>query len=375
MAAYEDVRAAWTRASRDSHVGMSDAMAIVAAGSNSNEGRRALQELLADSGNVALVEPDALSYLRISRDLPLPAGVDDHRADAFFRTRCYTGTRVSKTHRVANPREFLYFDFAIVMLTGTLDEVPTVRRLMEGSGYEPVLAHMPGGGEHAIGIVMVNEFRDTTFGPYDEVIFIVTSVPEGSPRSVKSIDYVNPLSLQVPLDRGATTYTLKLWLNQLSPIDGGNDYLGTNKELGSFAFTNTADGRREFRCWDRELKELVSGTVPCTASADASARLNQAYHHAVSHAGSTLPDNPVRTIPVASRPDSGGPATPWGFTVDWRRIVFHTVSPGEVGLRFGEAAWGRLFESLGFTPALSFYAPSGVGEIVQNLGDCAYEPR
>ena len=77
-------------------------------------GRRALAEVLARDDNVALIDADALSYLRVSRDVPLPPGVENHRADAFFRTRFYTGTRLSKTHRVENPREFLYFNYAIV---------------------------------------------------------------------------------------------------------------------------------------------------------------------------------------------------------------------------------------------------------------------
>ena len=93
MAAYEDVLGTWQRLSRDGHIGMSDAFQIVVAAANTDSGRRALGEILTDD-KVAIIDPDALSFLRISRDIPLPPGVEDHRADEYFRTRFYTGTRL-----------------------------------------------------------------------------------------------------------------------------------------------------------------------------------------------------------------------------------------------------------------------------------------
>jgi hypothetical protein len=375
VAAYQDVYDTWGRLSRDGHVGMTDAFQIVRSAANEDEGRRALAELLARDENVAMVDPDALSYLRVSRDVPLPPGVENHRADAYFRTRSYTGTRLSKTHRVVNPREFLYFDYAIGMLAGTLDDVTAVREQMRGSGYEPVLVAMPDGREKAIGTVMVNEFRDTTFGPYNEIVFYVTAVPVESPATVKRYDYVNGFSLQVPLDRGATTYQLKLWLSELSPTDGGNDFLGTNKELGSFRFTDLSDGTREFRSWDKELKALVSGKVPRKITTDAAA-VNAAYRVAADRAGTIVPNSNVATIPVASRPDAdvGKPAHQWAIAVDWRQGVLQEITPRQAGVIFGESEWGRRFSNFGFTAGLSFYTPSGVGEIVQHIGDCPYEP-
>lgn len=375
MAAYEDVHGTWQRLSLDGHIGMSDAFQIVAAAANTDGGRRALAEILAHDENVAVIDPDALSYLRVSRDLPLPPGVEDHRADAYFRTRFYTGTRLSKTHRVENPREFLYFNYAIVMLVGTLDDVPAVREVMRGSGYEPVIVRMPDGRQKAIGTVMVNEFRDTTFGPYDEVVFFVTTVPVDSPGNVKWVEYVNAFSLQIPLDRGATTYHLKLWLNKLSPTDGGNDNLGTNKELGCFSFEDKSDGSREFRSWDKELKALVSGTAPRTVTADIAKAVKAAYRTAAVRAGTAVPTSTVATIPVASRPDEdfGKPASKWAIAVDWRRTVVQEVTPIQVGVRFGESEWGRRFKGFGFSPALSFYSPSGVGQIYRHIGDCPYD--
>ena len=375
VAAYEDVHGTWQRLSRDGHIGMSDAFQIVTAAANTDAGRRALVEILTDD-KVAIIDPDALSYLRVSRDLPLPPGVEDHRADAYFRTRFYTGTRLSKTHGVENPREFLYFNFAIVMLVGTLDDVPAVREEMRGSGYDPVIVRMPDGPEKVVGTVMVNEFRDTTFGPYNEVLFFVAAVPVASPGNVKGIEYVNAFSLQIPLDRGATTYHLKLWLNELSAIDGGNDYLGTNKELGCFRFEDKGDGSREFRSWDKHLKALVSGTVPRTVTADVAKAAKAAYRTAAERAWTAVPTSTVATIPVASRPDEdfGKPARKWAIAVDWRRTVLQAVTPRQIGLSFGESEWARRFEGFGFSPALSFYSPSGVGQIVQHIGDCPYNP-
>lgn len=374
MAAYEGVHGEWRRLSRDRHIGMTDAFKIVVAAANTDDGRRALSEILADSGNLAIIDPDALSYLRISRDIPLPPGVEDHRADAYFRTRLYTGTRRSKTHGVENPREFLYFNYAIVMIVGTLDDVPAVREQMRGSRFEPVIVRMPDGRGKAIGTVMVNEFRDTTFGPYNEVVFIVTAIPVDAPAHVKGIDYLNAFSLQTPLDGGATTYHLKLWLDQLSPTDGGNDFLGTNKELGSFKFEDRSDGSREFRSWDKELKGLVSGRAPRLASADVADATKAAYQRAAERAGTTVPTSGAATILVASRPDAdaGQPARKWAIAVDWRQTVLQEVTPGQVGLGFGESEWGRRFGGFGFTPALSFYSPSGVGQILPHIGDCPY---
>ncbi len=375
MAAYEDVHDTWERLSRDRHVGMTDAFQIVLSAANVDEGRRALAEILAREENVAIADPDALSYLRVNRDIPLPPGVENHRADAYFRTRFYTGTRLSKTHRIENPREFLYFNYAIGMLTGTLDDVPAVRHQIRGSGYEPVLAVMPDGREKAIGTVMVNQFRDTTFGPYDEIVFFVTAVPLDAPTIVKKIEYVNAFSLQVPLDRGATTYQLKLWLSELSPTDGGNDFLGTNKELGCFQFEDLGDGTRQFRSWDKELKALVSGKVSRTFSMGAGAA-KAAYRAAADRAGTTVPHTTTATIPVASRPDEdvGKPARQWAIAVDWRECVLQEITPARAGVVFGESEWGRRFRDYAFNPSLSFFTPSGVGEIVQHIGDCPYSP-
>ena len=134
-----------------------------------------------------------------------------------------------------------------------------VNEQMRGSGYEPVTVAMPDGREKAIGTIMVNEFRDTTFGPYNEVVLYMTCRPRGLAAQRQGVEYVNAFSLQAPLDRGATTYHLKLWLSELSPTDGGNDFLGTNKELGCFQFEDLSDGTRKFRSWDKELRSLVSG--------------------------------------------------------------------------------------------------------------------
>ena len=376
MAPYDDVLATWQRLSRDGHVGMSNAVQIVAVAANTDAGRQALAEILADENNIAIIESDALSYLRISRDLPLPPGVEDHRADAFFRSRFYTGTRLSKTHRVSNPREFLYFNLAVVMLSGTLDDVAAVREHMRGSGYEPVIVRMSDGRVKAIGTVMVNEFRDCTFGPYNEVIFCITAVPVDSPANLKAIEYVNAFSLQIPLDRGATVYTLKLWLDELSPIDGGNDYLGTNKELGCFRFEDNNIGGREFRAWDKELKALVSGTVPQTVTPDVANGVRAAYRSAAERAGTAVPTTSTATIPIASRPDCDvdKPACKWVIDMDWRQIVLQEIKPNQVGLAFGDSEWGRRFGGFGFSPALSFYSPSGVGQILQHIGDCPYNP-
>jgi hypothetical protein len=374
VAAYEDVHAMWQRLSRDGHIGMTDAFQIVAAAANEDSGRRALAEILARADGVTAIDQDALSYLRVNRDVPLPLGVENHRADAFFRTRPYTGTRLSTTHRVMNPREFLYFDYAIGMIVGTLDDVAGVRGQMQGSGYEPVIARMPDGRGKAIGTVMVNEFRDTTFGPYDEVVFFVTAVPEESPAEAKCVEFVNAFSLQIPLDRGATTYHLKLWLSELSPTDGGNDFLGTNKELGCFSFEDKSDGTREFRSWDKNLKTLVSGSVLRTISTQAALGAKAAYGVAAERARTVVPTAAVTTIPVASRPDEdfGKPARQWAIVVDWRRIALQEAGPDQVALTFGESAWARRFHGFVFRPALSFFSPSGVGQIMQSIGDCPY---
>ena len=371
MTAYEDVLATWDRLSRDGHVGVSDAMRIVAAAANTESGRRALAEILERESAVA-IDTDALSYMRISRDLPLPPGLEDTRADSYFRTRPYTGTRTSRSHGIANPNEFLYFNFAIGMLVGTLRDVSGVRTSMRDSGFEPVIVRVRG-QEMAIGIIMVNEFRDSTFGPYNELVLMVMAIGDGAPQPLRVIDFVNAYSLQVALHRGATTYILKLWLDQLSPIDGGNDCLGTNKELGCFRFSDRSDATRTFRAWDGNLQAIVSGTLLRMVRPEGAAGTLAEYREAARHAGAVLPQGTVTTISVASRPDSGGRASMWAFAVDWRHAVLQAVTPGQVGLTFGDSAWGRRFEAFEFTPALCFYAPSGVGEILQNIGDAPYD--
>jgi geranylgeranyl diphosphate synthase type II len=350
---------------------MSNAVAIVAAAANTNDGRRALAEILSDDANVALVEEDALSYLRISRDVPLPEGVEDQRIDAYFRDKFYTGTRLTKTHRLQNPKEFLYFNIAVGMITGTLDDVDGARKSMEGSGYEPVIVHMPGGVRKAIGTVMVNEFRDTTFGPYNEVIFAVTAVPQGVPEPLKSVRYVNPFSLQTPVDRGATLYLLKLWLDQLSPVDGGNDFLGTNKELAAFVFKDSPAGTREFQSVDRYGKALARGVIPRTITPIAAVAAQTAYREASTAAGTSPPASSLSVTRVASRPDHefGKPATPWAFEIDWRHPALQEVTPERVDLRLGDSEWGRRFASLRMTPMLTLYGAQCVGQIYQKMSD------
>jgi Acetoacetate decarboxylase (ADC) len=368
---YDAVHTTWERLSRDSHVGMSNAVAIVAAAANTGEGRRALAELLSDDANLALLEPDALSYLRISRDLALPPGVEDQRIDAYFRENLYTGTRLSKTHGLQNPNEFLYFNMAVGMIVGTLDNLEGARTSMAASGYEPVLVHMPGGVRKAIGTVMVNQFRDTTFGPYNEVIFSVTAVPEDAPERLKSVPYVNGFSLQTPLDRGATLYLLKLWLDQLAPIDGGNDFLGTNKDLGGFVFNDTQNGTREFQSVDKDGRLLARGVIPRTITPGGAVAARAAYHQASAVAGTSLPAGTLTVVPVASRPDDefGNPATKWAFAIDWRRLFMQEVLPDQVKLQLGDGEWGQRFANLRITPMLTTYAPQCVGQIYQKMED------
>lgn len=374
MAEYEAVHATWECLARDAHVGMSNAVAVVRAAANTEGGRRALAEILSDDAKVALVDRDALSYLRISRDLPLPPGVEDQRIDGYFRENFYTGTRRTRTHHLQNPKEFLYFNMAVGMITGTLDNVRGARQCMEESGYEPVVVRMPDGVEKAIGGVMVNEFRDTTFGPYNEVIFSVTAVPQHVQAPLKSVQFINGFSLQTPLDRGASLYLLKLWLDQLSPIDGGNDFLGTNKELGAFVFSDQPNGTREFQAVDKEGQWLVRGKIPRTSAPGEAFAARSAYNDASVAAGTKVPAGTLTVVPVASRPDHalGRPATPWAFAIDWRRPVMREVLPTEVGLRLGEGEWGQRFANLGFTPMLTAYGPQCVGQIYQNIGDCPF---
>jgi hypothetical protein len=364
----------WERLSKDMHVGMSNAIEIVTAVANEEEGREALTEILSDDRNVGIVAPDALSYLRIARDVPLPDNVENHRADAYFRNHYYTGTQISKTHHLKIPREFLYFNCAIGIISGTLDDLGAIREQIKGSGYEPVLARMPGGDEKAIGRVMVNDFRDTTFGPYKEVIFTVTAVRADAPPTSLTVDYVNGFSLQVPLDRGATMYMLKLWLDQMRPIEGGNDLLGTNKDFGSFTFQDKEPGAREFSASDKVGKWLVSGTIPFTLTPEGAEKAKEAYAVAAERAGIRVPSETFVGVPVASRPDEafGKPASQWGYTIDWRHSVAQEVEPRQVNLRFGDSQWGRLYGGLGFTPTLAFYAPSCIGQIHQHIGDCPY---
>jgi hypothetical protein len=351
---------------------MSNAVAIVRAAANTDDGRRALSEILSDDSKVALVEADALSYLRISRDIPLPPGVEDQRIDSYFRENFYTGTRLTKTHELQNPKELLYFNMAVGMITGTLDNLSGARMSMAESGYEPVIVHMPGGGKKAIGTVMVNEFRDTTFGPYNELIFCVTAVPEHVPETLRSVPFVNGFSLQKPLDRGATLYLLKLWLDQLSPIDGGNDFLGTNKELGAFVFRDTQGGTREFQAVDKDGMWLARGAIPRTITPAGAAAAREAHRAAAAGGDTNLPTGTLAAVLVASRPDHafGKPATKWAFAIDWRRPVVREVSPAEVQLRLGDGEWGRRFQDLQFTPMLTTFGPQCVGQIYQNIADC-----
>jgi hypothetical protein len=375
VSAYHEVHDVWERLSRDAHIGLSDAFRLAHAAANSDEGRLALTEILGNGDKASIIDGDALSYLRISRDLPLPPGVENQRADQYFRTRFYTGTRLSESHRVANPNEFLYFNFTIAMITGTLEEPSQARNWMRESGYVPVTVRSRGGAGQAIGIIMVNEFRDTTFGPYNEVILMATAVREDAPDHLKAVEYVNPYSLQTPLDRGATTFVFKLWLNELGPIDGGNDYLGTNKDLGCFRFEDKPDGTRQFRSWDKDLRAVVSGTIPRSLAPDRARAVVDAYRAAAAHAGSRVPTGTVATIPVASRPDNGldKPASTWAFAVDWRQCFLQDITPRQVDLRFGENDWAKSFERLRFTPALSFFCPSGVGQILKSIGDSPYD--
>jgi hypothetical protein len=349
---------------------MSNAVAIVRAAANTDEGRRALKEILSDDSKVALVDADALSYLRISRDIPLPPGIEDQRIDSYFRENFYTGTRLTKTHELQNPKEFLYFNMAVGMIAGTLDSLSGARMCMAESGYEPVTVQMPGGGKKAIGTVMVNEFRDTTFGPYNELIFSVTAVPEHGPEPLRSVPFVNGFSLQKPLDRGATLYLLKLWLDQLSPIDGGNDFLGTNKELGAFVFRDTV-GKREFQAVDKDGMWLARGAIPRTFTPVGATAAREAHRAAAGDGRANVSTGTLAAVLVASRPDHaiGKPATKWAFAIDWRRPVMREVSPADVELRLGDGEWGRRFRDLQFTPMLTTFGPQCVGQIYQTIGD------
>jgi hypothetical protein len=64
----------------------------------------------------------------------------------------------------------------------------------------------------------------------------------------------------------------------------------------------------------------------------------------------------------------------WAFAVDWRQTAVQEVTSGQIAFTFGESEWAKRFEGLGYSPMLSFYSPSGVGQIIQHIGDSAYNP-
>ncbi|MEZ4272036.1 MAG: hypothetical protein R3C68_11600 [Myxococcota bacterium] len=349
----------------DGHAGRTDAYELVKAAGNTDAGRKALKEILKDPQRSALIgDSQAASYLRINAQFPLPPNARNHRNDRFFDDRSYTGMHTSKTHKIENPNEMLYFDVALGWVGGTLDNVDKVREHMKGSGFDPILVNMPDGSQKAIGSVFINEVKDSTFGPYNEFIFVIAAVPSDAPASAKSVDYVNGFSLQVPYDRGAAMYLSKLWLDELGPIEGGNTRLGCNKDFGGFVFENQEDGRRKFRAADKDGEWIVDGYLPRTISPEEAAKAGKAYAEAAASAGTKLPTGTAGTVPIASRPDGEkGAATNWSFTVDWRRPVIQEISPEQAEIHFGDSQWGKFYESLGFTPKMSMFADSAVAQI------------
>ena len=147
---------------------------------------------------------------------------------------------------------------------------------------------MPDGREKAIGTVMVNEFRDTTFGPYDEIVFYVTAVPLDSPASRQEGRIRQCLLASGAAGPRRNDLPVEAVAERVEP-DRRRQRLSRHQQRARLLpIRGLSDGTRKFRSWDKELKALVSGKVLRTFSTDVGA-VKAAYRAAADRAGTTVP--------------------------------------------------------------------------------------
>ena len=149
----------------------------------------------------------------------------------------------------------------------------------------------------------------------------------------------------------------KLWLNELSPIDGGNDYLGTNKELGCFRFEDRADGSSRVSLLGQGSQGVGERSSPAHGHDVTGPKLPRPpIGSRQSEQGQPFPRAPPPRFPLRADPTRtlASRRRRWAFAADWRQAVLQEVTPKQLGLSFGESEWAKRFQRFGFSPAVEF---------------------
>jgi hypothetical protein len=374
------VKAFLTATEDDGVVDRVEASQVGSLGNQTPGGRGALEQLLVSEDMMSKLKPGdeaaSQSKLRIG-SVPLPEGAKDQRDDDFFEGVQLTGEELSKTHQVKLPNEFLDWDTDVRIVTGTLDNVELIRNQMEGSGFEPVLARKDDGTSVAIGSVWVNTTKDSSLGPSQQMAFGITAVPENAPPENKEIKYENEMSLQVPMDKGATLFLQKSWTNQLPNLDASNEKLAGNTSLMSVQYAYGSENELVFSAHDADPEadgnhqQILQGELPTRATPAEAVEARRKYEQAAEAADSTIPV-PGETvfIPLASRPDDAGAgATQWGMSANWSPVI-QIVEADEVKFQFGDSQTSGGWDQAGFTPEFAFFA-ADAKRLIAKPGDGA----
>jgi hypothetical protein len=131
------------------------------------------------------------------------------------------------------PMPYHCYDADSFVLHGTVD-VPGAEALLQGENCHPVVLRQRGRPDRSVAQIWLNLYRDTNFGPYQEMVI---SFAASSEEKTAVFPYKNGTSLLVPgLDPRCVIFTRWLYLDSQSAIDVGREVFGFPKYLAELSF-------------------------------------------------------------------------------------------------------------------------------------------
>lgn len=285
-----------------------------------------------------------------------------------FRGMAFLPEEMMKLENTELPNRVQILDGEWANLFGTV-RYEVVEDLMKDSGMEPVKFSKVG-KELAVLQVFFNTIRDSSLGPYTELIFMTHARKVGSQR--RAIEWVNSASTLTPYGVQPTLYLLKLYLDMRGGKGAvyGRTRLGTDKLLVPVLdlVSNVGAGTFSFNVKDEVGNLVIEGVLPIRMEEDFEKESADASKGVIEDAFRVGKDYADIDSPTATRLSPKDPLHVFGFPgVIKDDLQFFTglqesgngQTDKNLRVKIGNnSEWGGLLGKMEFKPQLFHFAPT-----------------
>lgn len=225
--------------------------------------------------------PQARGKLMLEAWVPMPDGVENQRFEPIF-DKYPISERTYVTARGATVlNEVQYYNGHMLQSYGECANLAEVRRILAGSGYQPMLLRYADGRETAVAHYWAHHLSDTSLKPYNAMFFIIAVVDESIPAEQACLraddnGFASVLSvLDGHLDPHTGVYTnrasfyyVRLLDSTQVAIDVGRERMGLDKRFGTI---DVACGDGNLTAVVRDAEGALVARASITAGNDTAA--------------------------------------------------------------------------------------------------------